>query len=121
MSVRTILSDVVKAFEKVFTVGEAIAVKEEPLIDGLFPGIAPIFNTIVTEAGVIEAASAAAGKQTGSGISKLSAVVANVTPSVVATAVANGMQAPTAAEISLAASFFVQGMQVFKPATPAKT
>ena len=115
MSVKTILSDVVKGFEKIFTVGEEIAVKEQPLIDGLFPGIGPIFNTVVAEVGVVEAASASANKQTGSGASKLATVVANVTPSVVATAVANGMQAPSAAEMATIASGIVNLLNVFKP------
>ena len=119
MSVKTILSDVVKGFEKVFSKTEAVAAAEEPLVDTLFPGIALIYNSIVSEAGVVEAASAAANAQGGTGAQKLATVVANVTPSVVATAVANGLAAPTTQDITTAASAIVTFLNVFKPAAPA--
>jgi hypothetical protein len=116
MSVTTILSDVVRGFEKVFAVGTKVAIAEEPLIDDLFPGIAIIFNSIATEAGVVEAASAAAGAQSGTGTQKAATVLTNVTPSVIATAQANGMATPTAAELEIASSAVVTFLNVFKPA-----
>ena len=100
MSVKTILSDVVKGFEKVFKIGETVAKDVEPLVDTLFPGFATMFNGIVTEAATVEAAAVSANAQSGTGAQKLAAVVSAVSPSIINYAAANGLAAPTATNIT---------------------
>lgn len=117
MSIKTILSDIVKGFEKVFTIGETVAKDVEPLIDTLFPGFATMFNGVVTEAATVEAAAASANAQTGTGTQKLAAVISAVTPSIINYAAANGLATPTATNITNIVNSAVTVMNNLSPLT----
>lgn len=100
MSFTSVLSDVKKGFERFF--GDAIKVAEvaEPFVDVLFPGAAALYNSAVAEAAKVEAASIAAGKQSGTGPQKLAALVTAITPQVLAYAEKNGLGAITSEHIT---------------------
>ena len=81
--------------QAVISTGEAVVEAVDPALTGLIG----LFNTYLTEALKVETISAAAGAQTGSGLQKAAAVVAAVTPQVLAYAQTAGLAAPTATEI----------------------
>lgn len=74
-SFTSILSDVGAGLKKFFGVADAVAVAAEPFVDALFPGIAGLYNTVLSEVGKAESAAVAAGAQTGTGAQKLALVV----------------------------------------------
>ena len=84
-----------KPGQVVILTGEAVIESVDPALTGLIS----LFNTYLAEALKVEAISAAAGSQDGSGVQKLAAVVTAVTPTVLAYAKTAGLATPTAEEI----------------------
>ena len=74
-SFTSILSGIGQALKTFFTGAVKVATAAEPFVDALFPGIAPLYNTVLAEVGKAEAAAIAAGAQTGTGAQKLALVV----------------------------------------------
>ena len=107
MSFKSVLSDVGHALEKVFVPVEAVAKAVEPFVDIAFPGIAPLFNTVVTAVGQAEADAIAAGQQNGTGAQKLAVVLASIEGDFQAYAKANGYAPPAATEIQTATNAVV--------------
>ena len=126
MSFSSVLQTVGKDFKSVFawigsSKGQAVLGAGEAVIEGVAPsltGIVNLANTYITEAIKTEALATAAGSQNGSGIQKLSAVTAAVTPQVLAYAQQAGLPAPTATEISNAANGIVAFLNALS-GTPA--
>lgn len=124
MSFKSVLStfggDVKKVFswvgspqgQKIIAVGEATAETFDPALTGLFN----IANVYMAEALKTEALAAGAGVQNGSGAQKLTAVVAAVTPSVLAYAKQAGLPTPTADEIQNAANAIVSFLNALNAA-----
>ncbi len=71
----SILSNVGNALKKFFGIAVTVATAAEPLVDVLFPGIAPLYNSVLTEVGKAESAAIAAGQQSGTGAQKLALVI----------------------------------------------
>ena len=79
MSFTSILSDVGNGLKKFFGIAVTEATAIEPFVDALFPGVATLYNTVLTEVGKAETAAIAAGSQNGTGVQKLALVVQAVT------------------------------------------
>lgn len=79
-SFTSILSAVGNGLKKFFGVATEAAVAAEPVIDVVFPGIAPLYNLTVAEVVKAESAAIAAGQQNGTGQQKLALVVQAITP-----------------------------------------
>jgi hypothetical protein len=77
-SFKSILSDIGSGLKKFFTGAVEVAKDAEPFVDTLFPGVAALYNTTVTAVGTVEAASIAAGAQSGTGAQKLAAVTSTI-------------------------------------------
>jgi hypothetical protein len=117
MSVKTILSDVVKGFEKLFSAGVKTAEAVEPEIDVLFPGLAGLFNGAVVAGATVEAAAASASAQSGTGTQKLALATAQIEPAVAAYMTANNLvpaSGVNAAQVVTQAA--VNVMNAFSPA-----
>jgi hypothetical protein len=78
-SFTSILSDIGNGLKKFFGVAVTEATAVEPFVDSLFPGIAPLYNSVLTEVGKAETAAIAAGTQSGTGAQKLALVVQAIT------------------------------------------
>ena len=74
-SFTSILSDIGNGLKKFFGVAVQVATAAEPFVDSLLPGIAPLYNAVLTEVTKAEAAAIAAGQQTGTGAQKLALVI----------------------------------------------
>lgn len=74
-SFTSILSDIGAGLKKFFTGAVAVATVAEPFVDEVFPGVAGLYNAVLSEVGKAEAAAVAAGAQTGTGAQKLALVV----------------------------------------------
>lgn len=96
MSFKSILSDVGHVFERVLTLGIAGAQAAEPFVDLAYPGVSNLFNSIVQQAALGEAAAATAGKQTGSGAQKLAFVMKSIEGSIAEYEKTAGLTAPIA-------------------------
>jgi hypothetical protein len=94
-SFKSILSDIGNGLKKFFTVVVGAAQTAEPIVDTIFPGVAALYNTVVSAVASAEAAAVAAGVQNGTGAQKLALVVASVESSFNTFASANGLPAPT--------------------------
>lgn len=79
-SFTSILSAVGNGLKKFFGVATEAAVAAEPVIDVVFPGIAPLYNLTVAEVVKAESVAIAAGQQNGTGQQKLALVVQAITP-----------------------------------------
>jgi hypothetical protein len=75
MNFKSILSAVGHGLKVFFTDAVKVAQVAEPVVNLLFPGVAPLFNATVAEIGKAEAVAIAAGNQTGSGSQKLALVL----------------------------------------------
>ena len=75
---KSVLSDIGKGLAKFFSVAVGVAVVAEPIIDVVFPGLAPLYNTTVNAVADAEAKAIAAGQQNGTGAQKLALVVASI-------------------------------------------
>jgi hypothetical protein len=78
MDFKSILSDVGRGLKDFFGGAVKAAEVAEPFVDKLFPGIALLYNTVLSEVGNAETAAIAAGQQNGTGAQKLALVVAAV-------------------------------------------
>lgn len=117
-SFTSILSNIGNDLKKFFTGAVTVATAAEPFIAVIFPGVSPLFNSVVTAVGTAEAAAAAAGAQTGTGTQKLALVLASVESSFNAYATANGLVAPSAAQTEAAVNAAVAFLNAL-PATKA--
>jgi hypothetical protein len=116
----TIGADVAKVFDwigspqgqAVITTGEGVVTTIDPALGGLVT----LSNNILAEAVKVEAIAAGASKQTGSGAQKLTAVVAAVTPQVLAYAQQSGLPVPDSTKIQNA----VNGIVAFANALEGK-
>lgn len=89
--------------QKVITVAEAGLETVAPQLTGLIT----LANAGLTEVVKVEALAAGAAQQNGSGAQKLTAVVAAVTPTILAYAKQNGLAQPTETEIQNAVNGLV--------------
>jgi hypothetical protein len=119
MSFTSILSDIGTGLKKFFEGSVQTATVAEPLVDVLFPGIAPLFNSVVTEVANAEAAAIAANAQSGSGAQKLAAAVQASESSFTAWANVNGYAVPDSTEIQTAVNAVVTFVNSLS-AAPAK-
>ena len=118
MSFKSILSDIGTGIKKVFTVGVTVATEAEPFVDLAFPGVAPLFNSIVQQVGLAEASAAAAGAESGTGPQKLALVLKAIEGSVAEYEATNKLTTPlTQDQIEAAANAVV----AFLNALPANT
>lgn len=128
----TILDDVAKVPEEVLKFlaspkGQLLETIGETALETALPqitGIINIFNKYATEAVKVETLSVASAAAPGTtSTQKAAAVVNDVGPEVLAFAQANGLAAPTAAELLQLNNLAVEFLQVFKPASsvPAPT
>lgn len=123
----SVLSNIGNAIKKFLGVDVKVAVAAEPFIAVAFPGVAPLFNTVVTAVGNAEVAAIAAENQTGTGAQKLALVVASVESSFSAYEKANGIAVPhTQDQITAAVNSVVTFLNILKaptdvPATPSAT
>jgi hypothetical protein len=113
-SFTSILSDVGAALKKFFGVAVQVATAAEPFVDALFPGVATLYNTVLTEVGKAEATAIAAGAQNGTGAQKLALVVQ---------AVAAAFPQYTPAQLTIIINGVVAGLNAIpakaSPAAPA--
>lgn len=91
MSFKSVLSAVGHGLKVFFTDAVKVAQVAEPFIDIAFPGIAPLFNSVVGEVAKVEAIAVAAGSQTGTGTQKLALVVQAIEKEYNAYAAANNI------------------------------
>lgn len=119
MSFTSILSEIGTGLKKFFAAGVTAATAAEPLVDSLFPGVATLFNSVVTEVGNAEAAAIAAGAQSGTGAQKLAAVVQASEQAFVAWAEKNSYATPSQTEIQDAVNAVVAFVNSLS-ATPVK-
>lgn len=94
MSFKSVLSDIGTGIKKVFTVGAAVATDAEPFVDIAFPGVAPLFNSIVQQVGMAEASAAAAGAENGTGAQKLALVLRSIEGSIAEYEKTNNLTTP---------------------------
>jgi hypothetical protein len=118
MAFASILSDIGKSLKKVFTVGTQVAQAAEPFVDIVYPGIGPLFNSVVAEAVKAEGLAIAAGQQNGTGPQKLASVVSSVTSEFNTFAQANNLAPMTTPQIEAAVSAIVTFLNSI-PAAPA--
>jgi hypothetical protein len=114
-SFTSILSDIGNGLKRFFSGAVTVATAAEPFIAVIFPGISPLFNTVVAEVGKAEALAAAAGAQDGTGTQKLALVLNSVEDSFNQYAKDNNFVPASAAEIEAA----VNAAVAFLNAIPA--
>ncbi len=89
--------------EAVIATGEAVALAINPAAGGLIA----VANSTLTEIVKVEALAAGAGAQNGTGVQKLTAVVAAATPEILSYAEKNKFPVPTADKIQAAVNALV--------------
>lgn len=94
MSFVSVLDDIGHGLKVFFVGATKVAVAAEPIVGVLFPGVAQLFNSIVTAAGLAEGAAAAAGVQAGTGPQKLAAVTMAVEGALNQYLVTNNIKTP---------------------------
>jgi hypothetical protein len=94
--------------QKVIVAGEAVGEAVAADVSPALAGISPILNSWTQEIFKAESLAAAAGAQNGTGAQKAAMVLSSVTPQVLQFAAANGLAAPTGAELQSANSLLVQ-------------
>jgi hypothetical protein len=109
----TVLDKIGSAFEKFFDKAIPIAEAAEPIVDVAFPFIGPLYNTTVALVKAAEGAAAAAGKQTGTGPQKLALVLTALQPYATQMLQADGVAAPTTAQITNYINSVVAGLNAF--------
>lgn len=119
MKFTSILADIGRAFKKIFSIGVTAALVTEPIIDTLFPGVAPLYNTTVTAVANAESHAIAAGAQNGTGAQKLAFVVAAIESDFNAYTAANGLPTPTASIIETYVNAVVASLNAIPTAVPA--
>lgn len=121
MSLGTILSTVGNDLKKFFGVAVTVATDVAPVIDVLFPGIAPLYNVVVTEVGKAETVAIAAGSQNGTGTQKLALVLQATEAQFVQAAQQNGWNVPDQTQMITYINAVVASLNAFTktPAAPA--
>ncbi len=120
MSFKSVLSDIGNGIKKVFVVGDKVAVAAEPFVDLAFPGVAPLFNSIVQQVGLAEAAAASAGAETGTGTQKLALVVQSIEGSIADYEKKNNIATPlTQEQVEAVANAVVQFLNALPAANAA--
>lgn len=105
----SILSDIGNGLKKFFTGAVEVATAAEPFVDALFPGIAPLYNSILSEVAKAESAAIAAGQQNGTGAQKLALVIQ---------AVVAQFPQYTPAQLTIIINGVVAGLNVIPTTTP---
>lgn len=116
MAISSILSSIGKGLEKIFKIGTEVATAAEPLVDVLYPGISPLFTSVVSEVVKAESLAITAGAQTGTGAQKLASVVSAVQSQFQSFAKTNNLPVPDQAQVSAA----VSGLVTFLNALPGE-
>lgn len=113
----TFLNHVGSFLRKVFTGATEVAQVAEPIVDIAFPSVANLYNFTVQQASLAEAA--AEGSHS-TGPQKLAAVVAAVTPYATQALKADGVPAPTDAQITAYVNAVVASLNALPaPVAPA--
>jgi hypothetical protein len=102
--------------------GQTVIATGEGLVTAIDPGaqgIVTLANAWMQEIIKTEALAAAAGVQNGSGTQKAAAVIASISPEVLAFAQVNKLPAPTAAQIQTASNALVAFLNAFGASTVA--
>lgn len=126
MSFKTVLDKIGSGFKDVFDFlgsprGQAIVRAGEAVVETIVPGtqgLIDLANRWLVEVVKSETLAAAAGAQTGTGMQKAAMVLSAVTPQALDFAKANGLSAPTAAQLAAANTALVNFANAFT-ATPA--
>jgi hypothetical protein len=93
----TFLKHVGSFFKSLFVDATKVAKAAEPIVDLAFPSVASLYNFTVQQASLAETAAAGVS---GAGEQKLAAVIAAVTPYATSALQADGVPAPTNAQIT---------------------
>ncbi len=118
-NLNTILSDIGTGLKKFFGVSVTVATDAEPFVDALFPGTSTVYNLVVGEIGKAEAASVAAGSQSGTGVQKLAAVLQATSGQVAEIAQENGWSTPTEEQLTDYINAIVKSLNTFTKAPAA--
>jgi hypothetical protein len=126
MSFKSVLETVGADIKKVFSwvgspAGQAVIKDAGAVVVAVDPalsGIVTLAENYITQAFTVESLAAGAGEQNGTGVQKLAAVVAAVTPTALAYAAQAGLPTPTAADIQNQANAIVAFLNAI-PAAPA--
>lgn len=94
-SFKSVLDKVGEEAKTIFDKIVSFAKAEEPVVDTLFPGIAPLYNATVAAVGSVEMLAASAGKQSGSAEQKLATAVSTIAPLALAYFKTQGIVADT--------------------------
>ncbi len=109
-------------FTKILPGAEKIAQEAEPIIDTAFPAIGPEFNIVLAAVAQAQAAGVLAAEGSITGIAKMSAVIAAVTPKLLPTLTAQGLESAAAqAQIEKYAEAVVTITNTFPVATAVAT
>jgi hypothetical protein len=127
MSVKSVLDKIGSGFKDVFeflasSKGQAIVGAGEAVVESVLPGTAGFINLAnnwLTEIVKSETLAAAAAAQTGTGSQKAALVLSAVTPQALDFAKANGLPAPTAAQLQAANTALVAFANAFTAAPAA--
>ena len=90
-SFKSILSAIGHGLKVFFTGAVSVAVKAEPFVDIIFPGVAVLYNATVNAVAAAESHAIAAGAQNGTGAQKLAFVVQAIEGDFAAYAKSNGI------------------------------
>lgn len=126
MSVKTVLDKIGHGFKDVFdflgsSKGQAIITAGEGIVETIYPGATGLINLgnkWLAEIVKTETLAAAAESQTGTGAQKAAMVLSAVTPQALQFAQANGLSAPTAAQLTAANAALVAFANAFTVTAP---
>jgi len=116
--ISTLLQHVGSFFRTLFTDTTKVAEVAEPIVDIAFPSVANLYNFTVQQASLAETAAEGAF---GSGAQKLAAVVAAVTPYATTALQADGVPAPTSAQITAYVNAVVASLNALPAPVSAST
>jgi len=116
--ISTLLQHVGSFFKQLFTGATKVAEAAEPIVDIAFPSVANLYNFTVQQAALAETAAAGAS---GTGAEKLAAVVAAVTPYATSALQADGVPAPTSAQITAYVNAVVASLNALPAPVSAAT
>jgi hypothetical protein len=117
-NISTFLKHVGIFFKTIFTDATKAAQSAEPIVDVAFPSVANLYNFTVQQASLAETAAEGAS---GSGAQKLAAVVAAVTPYATSALQADGVPAPTSAQITAYVNAVVASLNALPAPAAAAT
>ena len=114
----TFLKHVGTFFKTLFTDATKLAQVAEPIVDLAFPSVASLYNFTVQQASLAETAATGVS---GAGEQKLAAVIAAVTPYAASALKADGVPAPTAAQITAYVNAVVASLNALPAPVSANT